>query len=253
MRLFAWGQSDVGRRRDHNEDSLLIAPELQLFAVADGMGGHQAGERASRMAVEQLAEEIRRSQSGDSTAPIGPNGDAVSLQSAATRAGMAIFDAGQADPTLAGMGTTLTAVMIHDDHAAIAHVGDSRCYLYRGTQCQLMTEDHSWVNEQLRAGFLTQEQARDSKFRHVITRSVGYERIVRVDSRSVEVSAGDCLLLCTDGLSNYIDGQEIARLMTAGFYRDVPATLIGLANDRGGEDNISVVLIYLANDDGTGG
>jgi protein phosphatase len=250
MRLLAWGQSDVGRKRDHNEDSFLVEAPLGLFAVADGMGGHQAGEKASRMAIDILGREMHEAErrgalrNGEGTA-------AQLIRGAAQRAGAAIFDAAQTDTEMAGMGTTLTALLIHRGRANLAHVGDSRCYLYRDGRCQQITDDHSWVSEQVRAGLLSEAEARESKFKHVITRSVGFEREVMVDASALPVMPGDCLLLCSDGLSNYLDAGELAKVMVSRFYQQVPSLLIGLANDRGGEDNITVVLVQVANDAAT--
>ena len=253
MKFSAWGLSDVGRKRDHNEDSYLVRPELGLFAVADGMGGHQAGEQASRMALEVLERELvenpptpRKRESGAPSSPDNPA--AVALKQAAQRAGAFIFDAAQSDAALHGMGTTLTALLIARERAYLAHVGDSRCYLFRDGKCIQLTEDHSWVNEQVRAGLMKKEDAKDSRFKHIITRSVGFERAVQVDGNTVAVAPGDCFLLCSDGLSNYIEGEELGRLMASSFYRQLPQLLVQLANDRGGDDNVTVVLIHAAND-----
>ena len=249
MKLFAWGLSDVGRKRDHNEDSYLVAPALGLFAVADGMGGHQAGEKASRMAVELLEREVGQA-ARDGSLSNGDGAAAKGIRAAAQHAGAAIFDAAQSDPDMNGMGTTLTALLVHRGRAHVAHVGDSRCYLFRDGRCQQLTDDHSWVSEQVRAGLLSEQEARESKFKHVITRSVGFEREVQVDGAAIAIESGDCFLLCSDGLSNYLDGEEIAKILTAHFYRRVPSLLVELANDRGGEDNVTVVLIHAANDAG---
>jgi protein phosphatase len=245
VRLFAWGISDVGRKRDHNEDSYLVAAPMGLFAVADGMGGHQAGEKASRMAIEIVEREVKEAAGAKA---LEGEGAAKTIRSAAQRAGSAIFDAAQADPEMSGMGTTLTALLMHGGRAHVAHVGDSRCYLYRDGKCQQLTDDHSWVSEQVRAGLLSAEEAKESKFKHIITRSVGFEREVLVDANAVAVQPGDCFLLCSDGLSNYMEGDEIAKVLTAHFYKQVPSLLIALANDRGGEDNVTVVLVHAAND-----
>jgi protein phosphatase len=243
MKLIPYSLSDVGRKRDHNEDSFLVREDVGLFAVADGMGGHQAGEKASRMALETLANILKR--------PDGPadRDDVLAkLREATQAAGAAIFDAAQADPTLQGMGTTMTSLWFHGGRAYLAHVGDSRAYLFRDGRAQQLSDDHSWVSEQVRAGMMTEDEARESKFRHIITRSVGFERDVLVDGAAIPVQAGDCYLICSDGLSNYVEGEELARLMTARFYRDVPRLLVELANDRGGDDNITVVLVHVAND-----
>ncbi len=243
MRLLAYSLSDVGRKRDHNEDSFLVDENLGLYAVADGMGGHQAGERASKMALEQLSSAI--------AAPGAERPDALQvLREAAQSAGSAIFDAAQANQELNGMGTTLTTLWFQRGRAYLAHVGDSRAYLYRDGRVQQLSDDHSWVSEQVRAGMMTEEEAKESKFRHIITRSVGFEREVQVDGAAIPVQAGDCFLLCSDGLSNYLEGDELARVLQARFYRDIPRLLVDLANDRGGDDNVTVVVVHVANDAG---
>ena len=254
MKFTAWGLSDVGRKRDHNEDNYLVRPELGLYAVADGMGGHQAGEQASKMALEVLERELtanppRRSVDPNTATPSSPDSPvAMVLKQAAQRAGTVIFDAAQSDSTLHGMGTTLTALMIFRGRAYVAHVGDSRCYLFRDGKCIQLTEDHSWVNEQVRAGLMKKEDAKDSRFKHIITRSVGFERLVQVDGNTVAVAPGDCFLLCSDGLSNYIEGDELGRIMASSFYKKLPSLLVQLANDRGGDDNVTVVLVHAGND-----
>lgn len=243
MRLIPYALSDVGRKRQHNEDSYLVAPHLSLFAVADGMGGHRAGEKASRLAVEKLRDSLvppRRLAGKDEVLS--------HLQKAMFITGAAIFDAAQSDPDLAGMGTTLTSVLVHSQRAYVAHVGDSRCYLYRDGKISQITTDHSWVAEQVKAGLLTEQEARESRFRHIITRSVGFEREVQVDGTICPVQSGDCLILCSDGLSNYLEEDDFAEVMSRQLYSDAPRILIDLANARGGDDNITVVLIHMAND-----
>jgi protein phosphatase len=243
MKLIPYSISDVGRKRDHNEDSFLVRDEVGLFAVADGMGGHQAGERASRMALETLASILKRPDNGADRDDV-----LAKLRDATQAAGAAIFDAAQEDASLAGMGTTMTALWFHGGRAYLAHVGDSRAYLFRDGRAQQLSDDHSWVSEQVRAGMMSEEEAKESKFRHIITRSVGFEREVLVDGAAIPVQAGDCYLICSDGLSNYVEGDELARILTTRFYRDVPRLLVELANDRGGDDNITVVLVHVAND-----
>jgi protein phosphatase len=146
------------------------------------------------------------------------------------------------------MGTTLTALLLHGPRAYLAHVGDSRAYLFRDGQVHQISEDHSWIHEQVKAGLITDDEARDSRFKHIITRSVGFERDVQVDVSHFSLVAGDCFLLCSDGLSNYIEGAELGHVLTANYYRRVPQLLVDIANDRGGEDNVTVVLVYAAND-----
>jgi protein phosphatase len=177
-----------------------------------------------------------------------PPAAATVLRAAARVAGRTIFDAAQSDARLAGMGTTLTALLIHKDRAHIAHVGDSRLFLFRDGKVDQITEDHSWIAEQVRAGMMSEDEAKDSKFKHIITRSVGFEREVDVDTLGIPVAAGDCFLLCSDGMSNYVDREELARILSSTYYRKVPQLLVDLANDRGGDDNITVVVVYVANE-----
>jgi protein phosphatase len=148
------------------------------------------------------------------------------------------------------MGTTLTALLFNGGRVHLAHVGDSRAFLFRDGRIEQLSEDHSWINEQVKAGLITDEEAKHSKFKHIITRSVGFERDVSVDVMSLPVLMGDCFLICSDGLSNYLETDEIGRLLTTGYYSRVPGLLVDLANERGGDDNITVVLVYVANDSG---
>jgi protein phosphatase len=173
---------------------------------------------------------------------------AAALRQAARAAGAAIYDTAQIDAQLQGMGTTLTALLFRTGRVHVAHVGDSRAYLFRDGRVEQITEDHSWIAEQVKAGLLSEDEARESKFKHIITRSVGFERDVQVDVTAFPVLMGDCYLVCSDGLSNYIEGDELGRIMTAHFYGRVPEVLVGIANERGGDDNITVLVVYAAND-----
>jgi protein phosphatase len=163
------------------------------------------------------------------------------------RASSAIFEAAWNKPELRGMGTTLTALLVHGGRAHVVHAGDSRCYMFRDGQLKQLTEDHSWIAEQLRSGTISEAEARNSKFRHVITKSIGFEREIEADLKSVPVSAGDCFLLCSDGMSNYVEHGELERIVAMTWYRRLPETLIELANNRGGDDNITVVVGLVAN------
>jgi serine/threonine protein phosphatase PrpC len=245
MKTRGWAITDVGRKRDHNEDSFLCSDELGLYAVADGMGGHLGGERASRMAVEIVEREM------DRVFKVGkPSTDrqmGVSLRDATGLAARAIYEAAHADAQHAGMGTTLTSALFHGQHLTICHVGDSRAYVYRDGRCRQLTEDHSWIQEQVRAGLLSPDDAMISRFRNIITRSVGFEPSVEPDVLTMPVEAGDCYLLCSDGLSNYLSAEEIGSVLTAHFYGEAAPTLVEMANDRGGEDNVTCLVIYVAN------
>jgi protein phosphatase len=163
------------------------------------------------------------------------------------RASSAIFEASWAKPELRGMGTTLTAMLVHGGRAHVVHAGDSRCYVFRDGKLRQLTEDHSWIAEQLRAGSISEAEAKASKFRHVITKSIGFERDIDADTKSVPVSPGDCFLLCSDGMTNYVEHGELERIVAMTWYRRLPATLVELANSRGGDDNITVVVGLIAN------
>jgi serine/threonine protein phosphatase PrpC len=283
MRLWAWGQSDPGRKRERNEDSYLVDPGIGIMAVADGMGGHQGGATASRMAVELLSRELADAR-GDFDAAIKkqkevsvrvteempavtdadlPTTDEIAAIGASAamvfspalelmsnivrRASSGIYEAAFAKPELRGMGTTLTALLVHAGKAHVVHAGDSRCYMFRDGQLRQLTDDHSWIAEQLKSGTITEAEAKSSKFRHVITKSIGFERDIEADLKSVPVSPGDCFVLCSDGMSNYIEHGELERIVAMTWYRRLPQQLIQLANDRGGDDNITVVVGLVAN------
>jgi protein phosphatase len=169
------------------------------------------------------------------------------MRTVARRASAAIFEASWAKPELRGMGTTLTAALVHAGRVHVVHAGDSRCYMFRDGRLRQLTDDHSWIAEQLRSGAISEVEAKSSKFRHVITKSIGFERDIDADCRSVPVSAGDCFLLCSDGMSNYVEHGELERIVAMTWYRHLPETLIELANTRGGDDNITVVVGLVAN------
>ena len=245
----------MGRKRHHNEDSLLCNNELSLFAVADGMGGHLGGERASRMAVEILEREIEKArQEGQLATPLGelppgePHPIRALLRRAVIEADRNIYEAAMANPALAGMGTTLTVLLFAGDQLHMGHVGDSRAYLYRDGRARQLTEDHSWIQEQVRAGLISAEEAKESRFRNIITRSVGFEPSVEPDLAAMAVQAGDCFVLCSDGLSNYLSADELGQVLTAHFYRDVAKVFVDLANDRGGDDNVTCLVVYAGNE-----
>ena len=225
--------TDTGRQRRANEDSLLT--RSPLFVVADGMGGAQAGEVASRIAVESF-------QGGlpDAAAP------EAELAELARAANSRIHELSHSNAEQAGMGTTLTAVYVGEQEVAIAHVGDSRAYCLRDGSLLRLTDDHSLVDELLRQGRLTPEEAVEHPQRSVITRALGPEGTVEVDTRSFRALAGDVYLLCSDGLTTMLAEPEIEALLLANpSLRDAGEALIAAANAAGGRDNITVVLLRL--------
>jgi len=250
VRIIAWPATDVGRVRSHNEDSHLVDPGLGLYLVADGMGGHAGGAHASQLCVDIVDKVVRRGVDALGAVPPEHRTAAIAemLSAAASEASARIHDQALADNRLQGMGTTLTGLFVYGDRGYIVHVGDSRAFVLRGGTCRQLTNDHSWLNEQVQAGMLTEEEARDSDLKHIITRSVGFERHVEADIVPINLALGDAFLICSDGLSNYIEAEELAELARDHWYSDLPRICTDLANKRGGDDNITVVVGLVCND-----
>ena len=247
----AYGRTDVGRKRQHNEDAFLVDPDLGLFLVADGMGGHAAGEVASTRAVEvvksqlgagrQALEDLARASTPEARAAA-----AALVETAVQRACAEVYRLAAADPSKRGMGTTLVCLVVAGSKAVVGHVGDSRVYLLRSGQCHRLTEDHTLVAAQVKAGTLTREQAHASQFRNVITRAVGIQESVQVDTLMVDLLPRDTFLLCTDGLHTYLGDEELAPILSSPVLKDLPAKLIAVANERGGRDNVTAVVVRFA-------
>jgi len=250
VRIIAWPTTDVGRVRSHNEDSYLVDAELGLYLVADGMGGHAGGAHASQLCVDVVAKVVRRGLEAVHTAPREEqDGKLVALlESAVSEASARIHHQAELDARLHGMGTTLTGALVFGGRAYVVHVGDSRAFLLRGGTARQLTSDHSWLNEQVQAGILTEEEAAASDLKHIITRSVGFEEDVAADVLTLAVHPGDVLLLCSDGMSNYIEGHELAMLGRDHWYADLPRICVDLANKRGGDDNVTVLVLLVCND-----
>lgn len=247
LKIESYGMSNVGMKRSHNEDHYLMNDELQLYVVADGMGGHLGGEFASKMAVATVEEVIQRLSGPEATVIHGLNGDHVTLAEklrfAIQEAGRRIYEQSLYDETLKGMGTTTVASWVEDGKAYVANVGDSRAYFIRGGKIQQITEDHSLVNEQIRAGILSASDAKGHRLKNIITRSVGYQEDVDPDIKSQELKPGDKIVMCSDGLSNLVEDKEILNLVSASPLKEACQNLISLANERGGDDNITVVIL----------
>lgn len=240
-RISAFGLSHRGRVRARNEDAYLVARHLGLFAVSDGMGGAAAGEVASGMTIDELRATFEETDLVGST---------PALSEAVARANAHVFAAAQGDTAKTGMGATLTALRLVPGGAAVIHVGDSRAYMFRGGQLLQLTLDHALVAEQVRAGQMTEEEARRSPFRHIISRAIGTHSEVTADEHPVAVEPGDTILLCTDGLHGVVGDEAIARLLSA--RDDVARTatnLVGAALEAGGPDNIAVVLVHIEDDE----
>lgn len=250
MKVQSFGMSDVGRKRKKNEDSFLLSDELGLYMVADGMGGHSGGEFASRMAIETVEDIIKNINSDpEATVISGVNTEeddfGARLRYALQMASKKIFDRALYDPSLRGMGTTSVVALFCDGRLYIANVGDSRAYLVHANKMRQITTDHSLVSEQIKAGLITQADARTHKLKNVITRSVGYQEEVEIDVRDFEVHRGDKILLCSDGLSNMLDDTEIESILANATVKESCKTLIEKANAKGGDDNITALVMLV--------
>ena len=253
-KLTAYGKTDVGRKRDHNEDSFLVDDELQLYVVADGMGGHAAGEVASATAIDVIRNELQRHR--DLLHAYRPDGPADVrdrilnvAEDAVQKACGVIFRLGQEEKGRRGMGTTLTMMLVSATGAFIAHVGDSRIYLIREGENHQLTVDHSLINEQLKRGVISKEEARKAKYKNVITRAVGIQEQVRVDTLHLDVLPFDRFLLCSDGLHGYLRQGDIEKLLESTAADQLPDRFIALANERGGKDNITALFVEIPGDE----
>jgi len=239
--------SDVGKKRAHNEDSCIFCVPQDmallydrglLFAVADGMGGASAGELASRLALQMLVQEYYAEKEG--TIPIR-------LKEALEAANARVFTEAERNPAFHGMGTTVSAVAIHGCCAYIGQVGDSRVYLKRSDRRIVqITDDHSLVAEQVRNGYLSEQEARNHSLKNLITRAVGIKDTVEVDLFSLRLQENDLLLLCSDGLSNMLDDKQISSVLTSESVQGAVRMLVGKALENGGNDNITAILLRVA-------
>ena len=245
MRVTSCGMTDVGVKRTNNEDNYLINEELQLFVVCDGMGGHVGGEFASAIAVNTV-EEVITAMEFQPSSPSGPVEAAdvlkEKLRYAVRLAGKRIYEKALEEPEYKGMGTTCLALLVAAGNAYLAHVGDSRGYIVREGRIEQLTEDHSLVNEKIKAGLLTPEQAKTHKLKNIITRSLGYMEDVEVDLQVRALRRGDRYVLCSDGLSNLLDTTEIGDAVLEYGPQESVRRLIQIACDRGGDDNITTIV-----------
>lgn len=242
-------QSHPGMVRSHNEDSVAFDIPSGLVVLADGMGGYNAGEVASGIAVSVLSSEIKHHLQNvkpeEPDAFSGEDAGVVLLRDNVQKANSSIFHAAESQPQYSGMGTTIVAGLFYDDHVAVAHVGDSRMYRLRGDVFETITRDHSLLQEQIDSGMISKEDARTSKNKNLVTRAVGIDPEVEPEVHVHEVLVGDVYLLCSDGLNDMVVDEEIgATLKMLKANLPLAATeLIQLANDNGGRDNVSVILI----------
>ncbi|QQR89020.1 MAG: serine/threonine-protein phosphatase [Myxococcales bacterium] len=250
MRRYGYGLTDVGRKRVSNEDSFLLDDELGLYVVADGMGGHNAGEVASQEAVDAVLGMVRREKHLLEKLD-EPDVDHESLrkalrvmESAVQGATYMVFGIAQGDPEQEGMGTTVSALLLRGEYGIMAQVGDSRIYLVRGGKAYQLTEDHTLIAWQLKQGVITKEEAERSPHKNIITRAVGSREYVQVDTHAFLVEKRDGFLLCSDGLHGYLSDEEIGPVMQLGPKR-ATKHFIEIANERGGKDNITAVAVEL--------
>jgi protein phosphatase len=249
-KIEAFGGTDVGTVRDSNQDSYLIKPEAGIFLVADGMGGRAGGEVASSLAVETIGHEILQKLETILTSELASR--RALLARTINAASLKIYERSLELPQYRGMGTTTTLLWITPSErqkgarapmtAVVAHVGDSRCYLFRCGFLYQVTDDHSLVNEQVKSGLLRRGEASTSQMKNVITRCVGYQEEEEVDTFVLPLYRGDRFLLCSDGLTGKVTDEEIAEWLRTANLSEIPGDLIQLANQRGGEDNITVVV-----------
>jgi protein phosphatase len=251
-----FAKSDIGRRRPHNEDCFAADASLGLYVVCDGMGGGNAGEVASRMAIETIVSHVRfAGQTTGKTVTDDPNLSRATniLTQAIHAANAAVFRASWEEPKYAGMGTTVAAACLSGHSLSIAHVGDSRIYLVRDGDMQPLTLDHSWVAEQVVQGYMTEEEAQRSPRRNIVTRALGVESTVDIDVAEMPVFEGDLLLLCSDGLTRGVSHRDISTILTQdGDLDQKTDRLIALANEAGGDDNITVMLVTVKAETATG-
>jgi protein phosphatase len=236
--------TDLGRVRTNNEDTLSADPDNGIFVVADGMGGHKSGEVASKMAAELILNDLRRSLSSASSTD-----RRKLICSSIDLANQAVFEAGQKYPENKGMGTTVVVTLFGDKTCAIGWVGDSRIYIARHNQIRQLSRDHSLVQEQVKKGIITPEQAETSEFKNVLTRAIGTQEKVEADTDEIPVFEDDYIIMCSDGLTRMVSDEDILR--TIEVFKDpevISNELVELANSAGGKDNVTVIVVHKKKD-----
>lgn len=239
------GFTDTGLARDHNEDCIGYDSQSGIAVLADGMGGHQAGEIASRMAVEQVLKQMKRRLIGKTDRPITSSQMLSLVSNTILTSNRKIFEASEEISCQHGMGTTVVAAVVDGSHLYAGHVGDSRLYLYRGNQLKRITKDHSLVQDLIDKGFYTEDEARTASINHVVTRALGTAEDVEVDILQEEAEQDDLFLLCSDGLSDMLSDKVIEKVLGESdtTLDERAQSLVAMANLNGGKDNVSVILI----------
>lgn len=241
--------TDVGRVREHNEDDIGAEPDIGLWVLADGMGGYNAGEVASGIAVKTIidlvTEACKREDRNEVEPGTGYMRQTIVLRDAILRANKIIHQTAQSQPQCEGMGTTLVACLFYDDRVSVAHVGDSRMYRMRGNKFEQITMDHSLLQELVDRGFYSQEEAQRSTNRNYVTRALGVEPQVDVEVQEINVEKGDYFLMCSDGLPDMVEDEDIHLTINTfnTSIHTIGEQLIKLSNDNGGRDNVSIVLV----------
>jgi len=246
MNYHFYALTDAGRARDNNEDSVAFDEHAQVAVLADGMGGYNAGEIASGMATAFIKSELSRwlIEAG----PIAqPKEIRRAMEICVDNANLAIFNSANANPAYAGMGTTLVLAVFKDGLLTVGHIGDSRCYRIRDRAMAQITKDHSLLQEQMDAGMITPEQAAVSPIKNLVTRALGVEQSVMLEVNELQVMPGDVYLMCSDGLSDMVDDEVIARIVGEGSgLSQIAESLVAAANNNGGKDNISVLIVAVS-------
>ncbi|OGS20679.1 MAG: hypothetical protein A2252_04715 [Elusimicrobia bacterium RIFOXYA2_FULL_39_19] len=256
MKLVVAGLTDVGMKRQNNEDNLSIDEEIKLLIVCDGAGGQATGEVASKIAVDVILDQVRRSILKKERSIFGeknPNfsDETNQLASSIRFANQVIFEAAKKYPQNSGMATTVVAVLVKEDNFVFCNVGDSRIYLIREGQFTQITNDHSLVMEQLRRGLITKEQAEKSEYKNILVRALGPSQAVEVDLNEMPAKDGDLLILCSDGLTHTANDKQIYELIKNDEDPvEICKKLVKLANDMGGADNTTVVVAKLLKEEG---
>nr|WP_316641458.1 Stp1/IreP family PP2C-type Ser/Thr phosphatase [uncultured Roseateles sp.] len=245
--------TDVGRARDNNEDSVALDEAVALAVLADGMGGYNAGEVASGMATSFIKSELGRWLE-EAAGTVGDSDVKRAMDICVDNANRAIFNAANSNPKYAGMGTTLVVGVFRGERLLLGHVGDSRAYRFRDDRLNQLTRDHSLLQEQLDAGIITPEEAAYSSNKNLVTRAVGVEDTVMLETHLHEALPGDIYLMCSDGLSDMLDDDSIAQVLRSNnTLPETAAALIAAANDMGGKDNIAVILARMGGRTSAGG
>jgi PPM family protein phosphatase len=239
-----------GMVRSHNEDSLAADAEIGLAVLADGMGGYNAGEVASGIAVELIKTEMKKALAGKRPDELNGKSAEQLILEHSTRANAAIYHSSQSEPQYSGMGTTLVVALWHDNHMSVGHIGDSRLYRLRAGALEQVTRDHSLLQEQIDSGMITREQARHSQNKNLVTRAVGIDPEVETEVHTYPVQAGDIYVLCSDGLNDMVTDDDI-QLTLSSLQANLPLAaqqLVQQACDNGGRDNVSVILVRIVKD-----